>query len=507
MQATQMLGPWRDPPLHAQPRIRHQRIPPGCTPRHMCFLTLPPAWKPLADAPRYRPLYCGHPLTPRPPHLSLWHPSIKAKPPPLASAPGHLGWHRVPRVAQGPGMAESPQDGIGFPRVTQAFPGWQQGPQGGTGSPGVWHSPAEPPQPPLPCPLRAQGAGHVPRVPPQPALPPTPIRGSVPGLLPVPAPCRHPRRSTLRSPTRARPLAQDPPRGLASPSLPGQAWAWAQARARPSLRCPPQACQSLPARDASPRAGWHACLPRDSGMRSLPCPGGVAAGAMPTSSFPENLGCCRVPLGRRSSQTDGHHHPASSAPLPPASKIRPRQRWVSGEVLSLRACCQQRSAAAHGTHVQQHPRLAKGSFSCRGTDPCQPPLSRTAPQNPTPYPDWARAVRVQAEGWHCQPHSPVTPVPPPRAHSHQLVRVPIQWRQLAQTVASPLRAPAAPQAGTGTLRGAGLTLAWHLVWQESLQPAGGRGERGSVGAGEGARPGAARTCAWMPAPCTRACAL
>lgn len=46
-----------------------------------------------------------------------------------------------------------------------------------------------------------------------------------------------------------------------------------------------------------------------------------------------------------------------------------------------------------------------------------------------------------------------------------------------------------PQAGLGTPQGTGLTLAWHLVWQESLQPVGERGERGLVEAGGGAVPG------------------
>lgn len=40
------------------------------------------------------------------------------------------------------------------------------------------------------------------------------------------------------------------------------------------------------------------------------------------------------------------------------------------------------------------------------------------------------------------------------------------------------RSPQCPQAGLGTPEGTGLTLAWHLVWQESLQPVGERGETG-----------------------------
>lgn len=49
--------------------------------------------------------------------------------------------------------------------------------------------------------------------------------------------------------------------------------------------------------------------------------------------------------------------------------------------------------------------------------------------------------------------------------------------------------PQHPQAGLGTPQDTGLTLAWHLVWQESLHPVGERGERGLLEAGGGAVPG------------------
>lgn len=111
----------------------------------------------------------------------------------------------------------------------------------------------------------------------------------------------------------------------------------------------------------------------------------------------------------------GHHHRASSALLPPASKIRPRQCWVSVEVLSLRACCRQRSAVAHGTHVQQHAKgtpllqvLGHRSLPALSEQGCTP--------KPSSVPRRAHAIRGQAAGWHCQPHPLATPVPPRPAH-------------------------------------------------------------------------------------------
>lgn len=228
----------------------------------------------------------------------------------------------------------------------------------------------------------------------------------------------------------------------------------------------------------------------------------------------------------------GHHHRASSALLPPASKIRPRQCWVSVEVLSLRACCRQRSALAHGTHVQQHAKgtpllqvLGHRSLPALSEQGCTP--------KPSSVPRRAHAIRGQAAGWHCQPHPLATPVPPRPAHpgAHPV-------GSAGMNHGNPPRVPGAPQAGMGTACGTSLTLLWHLVWQESLQPAGGRGERGLVGAGEGALLGAAHgqptcraggvaphaaghgapwhgaqaagTCntrTWMPTPCTRTCTL
>lgn len=95
--------------------------------------------------------------------------------------------------------------------------GWQRVPG--------WHSPAEPP-------------GHLcsdhsgPKVPgTSPGCPHSPhlfrhlSLGSMPGLLPVPAPCHHPHRSTLQSLTRAWPQAQalTSTPGFSSLSLPNGA--------------------------------------------------------------------------------------------------------------------------------------------------------------------------------------------------------------------------------------------------------------------------------------------
>lgn len=176
--------------------------------------------------------------------------------------------------------------------------------------------------------------------------------------------------------------------------------------------------------------------PQELRTQSLPCPSSAVVGTMPTSSSSENLGCCRVPLCRRSSWIDRHHR-VSSAPLSPASKIRPRLGIGRG----AQPVCVQLAAPGCGAW---HPRtaaltLAKGTplqalghrcllvFSEKG---CTPKPSCVHRQ--------ARAVRDQAAGRHCQPHPAVTPVPPRAAQSHQPIWVPIQWGQLAWTMAFPL---------------------------------------------------------------------
>lgn len=80
--------------------------------------------------------------------------------------------------------------------------------------------------------------------------------------------------------------------------------------------------------------------------------------------------------------------------------------------------------------------------------------------------------------------SATTPSPEPPAH---LVAHPVGSAGTDNGIL-PL-SPQHPQAGLGTPQGTGLTLAWHLVWQESLHPVGERGERGLLEAGGGAVPG------------------
>jgi len=436
-QATRTLRPWCDAPPAAQPHIRHQRIPAGRAHTQMQALHTTPSrlenhWQMLPAAAGHTAV-SPHPTPPSPLPVAPRHrgkatSSGLSPPPSLAQGPHGgtgsrgccrvLGWQRFPEMAQGP------QGGTGFspgwhrvlrwqrfPKMAQGSPQggtwsleWHRVPrvaqahQGGTGSPGwhrvvprvaqgprSWHNPIEPPGH-LCLPAQGPGCRAYPQGAPSAPTPSNTLAGAwcpVPGLLPAPAPRHHPRHSTLRCPTHAR-LPAQPPRPRAFPLPPCSAGHGARARAwaRPSLRCPPGARQPLPARDASPKAGWHACLPRDSGRRSLPCPSSAVVGTAPTSSSLENLGYRRIALRQRSSRTDGHHDRASSALLPPASEICPWQRWVPGEVPSLRACRRQRSATAHGTHVQQHPPRQRAPCSGR-----RPSLSRAAPQNAAPCPD------------------------------------------------------------------------------------------------------------------------
>lgn len=120
---------------------------------------------------------------------------------------------------------------------------------------------------------------------------------------------------------------------------------------------------------------------------------------MPTSRSLENLGYRRVPLHWHSSRRNRHHCRVSSALLPPASEIRPRRHWVSGEVPSLRGCCWQRSAAVRGTHMQQHPPRQKAHCSRHPeTGPCRCPPRRAAPQNPILYLDGHMPSGVRQRG-------------------------------------------------------------------------------------------------------------
>lgn len=114
----------------------------------------------------------------------------------------------------------------------------------------------------------------------------------------------------------------------------------------------------------------------------------------------------------------------------------------------------------HSIHRQQLSpwQRAPHSRHC-GMEPCWESLSRAAPKNPAPGTGDISATTSSPQ--------------PPACLSQQ-----------AWTVASPLQSSGAPQAVRGMLRGTSLTLAWHLVWQDSLQPKGGREGTRLVEAGE-----------------------
>lgn len=181
----------------------------------------------------------------------------------------------------------------------------------------------------------------------------------MPTVSPPPPPAQPrfsalPHRSTLQSPTHACPPGQppQPPQTFPLPPCPGTGTGTGMGMSQPMLPARGTPASFRPR--CQPRAGWHTWLPGDSAMRSLPCPSSAAAGAVPPPAprrawvavgFPS-----ASPAAGQADTTTGHPQLHSCLP-----EIRLRRRWVSQDVLSLRACQRQRSAMAHGIHMQQHP--------------------------------------------------------------------------------------------------------------------------------------------------------
>lgn len=252
---------------------------------------------------------------------------------------------------------------------------------------------------------------------------------------------------------------------------------------------------------------------------------------MPTSRSLENPGYCRVPLRWHSSRRNRHHCRVSSALLSPASEIRPRQHWVSGEVPSLRGCYWQRSAAVRGTHVQQHPPWQRAHCSRHpDTGPCQHPPSRAAPQNQILYLDGHMPSGVRQQG--VTGATRTSPQPPAILDAHEV------GSAVTDHAISPHASPQCPLGRDRHASGCWPYLVLALGVAGELAACGReKGERVS-GSGMGALPGVSpqaphvggrtrggKPCCgtwstlapgtdhhdvhmhtWMPTPCTLACA-
>lgn len=283
-------------------------------------------------------------------------------------------------------MAESPQDGIGFPRATQAFPGWQQGPQGGTGSPEGWHSPAEPPH--RLCPARSgpRVLGTSPGCPHSPHFLQHPFGAQCQGC----SQCL-PRAAThAAAPCEARrvpgPWHGTPPGALPLPPCParhghghrhGHVPAYAARPGRASLFPPEMPAPEPAGTRASPGIQECAASPAPVVWRRAPCP--------PPASRRTWVAVGSPSAGAAARQTDiTTRHPQLRSLLP--ARSAPGSAGYR-KALSLRACCQQRSATAHGTHVQQHPQLAKGTpLQVPGHRSLLAPSERDCTPKPNPIP-------------------------------------------------------------------------------------------------------------------------
>lgn len=218
-----------------------------------------------------------------------------------------------------------------------------------------------PPQTPRPGP----GATAAPSA--CPVTPPTPRHAAMPDACLAPG--TGPLRPFLSLPARPG-TGMGTGTGTSQPTLPARG---TPASSRP--RCQPQsrlACM--------PPRGFGNVQPPLPQRRQqwAPCPLPARRRTWVTIGFPS--------AGAAAGQTDiATGHPQLRSLLP--ARSTPGGAGISGEVPSLRVRCRQRSAAAHGTRMPQHPPWQRARRSGQwGTDPCQPHSEQGCNPKSSPVP-------------------------------------------------------------------------------------------------------------------------